>query len=139
MTLRKEDLAHDRFAAANGIQLLEVAPGQATTQLRTDERHLNNLDLVHGGAMFTLAAAAMFAASNAAGQAAVGINLNIAYLRPVTSGTLTARAKEISRTRRLSTCQVEVLNDAGEQVAVFTGTAFIKGEPYPIRDGFAFA
>lgn len=131
MNPRKEDFARDRFAAANGVELVEVAPGRATTRLRLGERHLNNLDLVHGGALFTLAAAALFAACNAAGQAAVGINLSISYLQSVTSGTLTAQAIEIARSRRISTCQVEVFNEDGKQVARLQGTAYIKDEPYP--------
>jgi acyl-CoA thioesterase len=131
MTTRKEDFARDRFASANGIELVEVAPGRATTRLCLSQQHLNNLDLAHGGALFTLAAAALFAACNAAGQAAVGIQLSISFLQPVAAGTLTARATEIARSRRLSTCEVRVLNDDGQQVALLTGTAYIKDEPYP--------
>jgi acyl-CoA thioesterase len=131
MNPRPEDFSRDRFAAANGVELLEVAPGRATTRLCLGEQHLNNLDVIHGGAMFTLAAAALFAACNAAGHAAVGINLSISYLKSVTSGTLTAQATEISRSRHLSTCQVQVFNDDGEQVALLTGTAYIKNEPFP--------
>ena len=36
-----------------------------------------------------------------------------------------------SRSRRLSVCTVRVTNDAGELVALFQGTAYIKDEPFP--------
>lgn len=133
MNVRKEDFDRDRFAAANGIELIEVEPGRAVTRLSTESRHLNNVDLIHGGAIFTLAAVALFAAANAAGQAAVGVNLSISFLRPVQGGTLTAEAAEISRSRRLSTCTVEVTDEAGEQVALLNGTAYIKDEAFPPR------
>jgi acyl-CoA thioesterase len=87
--------------------------------------------MVHGGAIFTLAAFAFGAASRTAGQATVGVSTNISFLKPTRSGTLYAEATEISRSRRLSVCTVEVTNDAGELVAMFQGTAYIKDEPFP--------
>jgi len=125
------DFANDRFAAAAGIELVDVQPGRATARMVVDGRHMNNLELVHGGAIFTLAAAAMFAACNAAGRAAVGINLNIAYLEPVRQGTLNAEAVEISRSRKVSTTTVRVLDEEDRLIAQLQGTAYIKNEPFP--------
>jgi acyl-CoA thioesterase len=62
---------------------------------------------------------------------AVAVNTNLSFLRPTRSGTLCAEATEVSRSRRISTCTVRVTNDAGELVALFQGTAFIKDEPFP--------
>ena len=129
-TLR-EALAKDRFAEANGIELVEVRPGCATAQMTVDRQHLNCLDMVHGGALFTLASVAFFAACNAAGNAAVGINLSISYLKPAPTGTLRAEAEEVARSRKLSTCTVRVTDRNGELVAMFHGTAYIKNEPFP--------
>ena len=131
MEAEKEDFGRDRFAASAGVELIEVRPGRARTRLVVEPRHLNNLDLVQGGAIFTLAASAMFAACNAAGKAAVGINLNISYLKPVRQGTLTAEAVEVARSRKVSTNTVRVFDDEENLVALLQGTAYIKSGPFP--------
>ena len=131
MEISTENFANDRFAATAGVEVTDVRPGRATARMTIDERHANNLGLVHGGAIFTLAASALFAACNAAGKAAVGINLNIAYLEPVRQGTLTAEAVEISRSRKVSTTTVRVLDEEERLVAQLQGTAYVKNEPYP--------
>lgn len=122
---------NDGFATANGMRLVELRPGFAKTSLAVEPRHMNNVGMVHGGAIFTLAAFAFGAASRTAGQATVGVSTNISFLKPTRSGTLYAEATEISRSRRLSVCSVPVTNDAGELVALFQGTAYIKDEPFP--------
>lgn len=124
---------NDGFATANGMRLLELRPGVAKTCVAIEQRHMNNVGMVHGGAIFTLAAFAFGAASRTAGQATVGVSTNISFLKPTRSGTLYAEATEISRTHKLSVCTVKVTNDAGELVALFQGTAYIKNEPFPIE------
>jgi acyl-CoA thioesterase len=122
---------NDGFATANGMRLLELRPGFAKTCVTVEERHINNVGMVHGGAIFTLAAFAFGAASRTAGQSTVGVNTSISFLKPTRSGTLHAEAVEVSRSRKLSVCTVHVTNDAGELVALFQGTAYIKEEPFP--------
>jgi acyl-CoA thioesterase len=122
---------NDRFAAASGMRLVELRPGFARTSLAVEERHLNNVGTVQGGAIFTLADFAFGAASKTAGKVAVAINTNLSFLKATRSGTLWAEATEISRSRKLSVCTVRVTNDAGELVALFQGTAYIKDEPFP--------
>lgn len=119
-------LARDRFAALVGLELLEVRPGYAKMQLDVGPNHLNALGLAHGGAIFTLAATTFFAACNAAGQEAVGIHMNIACLQPSQEGRLTAEAREISRSRRLAACEVQVTDSEGVLIAQFQGTAYVK-------------
>jgi acyl-CoA thioesterase len=134
-----ENLKHhfedDGFATVNGMRLLELRPGFAKTCLAVAERHANNVGMVHGGAIFTLAAFAFGAASRTAGLATVGVSSSISFLRPTRSGTLYAEATEVSRSRKLSVCTVEVSNDAGELVALFQGTAYIKDQPFPMGGG----
>jgi acyl-CoA thioesterase len=122
---------NDRFAAANGMRLLEVRRGFAKTCLKVDDRHINCLGIVQGGAVFTLADFAFGAASNSGGKVAVAVNTNISFLKATRSGTLYAEAAEISRSRKLSVHTVQITNDAGELVALFQGTAYIKDEPFP--------
>ena len=120
-------LAQDQFAKAIGIETLCAEPGFARTRLETSKMHQNSVGLVHGGAIFSLAATAFFAAANAQGDVAVGIDLGINFLNPVEAGTLYAEAAEISRSRKLSFCEVRVTNEKEELVATLRGTAYIKG------------
>ncbi len=127
----KHQFENDRFAATSGMRLLELGPGYAKTNLQVEPRHLNNVGTVQGGAIFTLADYAFGAASKTGGRVAVAVSTNLSFLKPTRSGTLYAEATEVSRSRRLSVCTVQVTNDAGELVALFQGTAYIKDEPFP--------
>ena len=113
------------------MRLVELRPGFAKTCFTVENRHMNNVGMVHGGAIFTLAAFAFGAAARSGGKVAVGVNTNLSFLKATRSGTLYAEATEISRSRKLSVCTVRVTNDAGELVAFFQGTAYITDEPFP--------
>jgi acyl-CoA thioesterase len=122
---------NDHFGATCGISLVELRPGFAKTVLVIDDRHLNRVGTVHGGAIFTLADSAFGAATKTAGKVTVAVNTSIAFAKAARSGTLYAEATEVARSRKLSTCTVRVTDDAGELIAMFQGTAYIKDEPYP--------
>lgn len=127
----KHHFENDRFAASSGMRLVELRPGYAKTSMTVEDRHLNSVGTVHGGVIFTLADFAFGAAVKTGGKVAPLINSSVSYLKAVRSGTLYAEAAEISRSRKLSVCMVRVTNDAGELVALFQGTAYIKDEPFP--------
>lgn len=115
----------DRFAASNGIRLVECGPGRAVATLTLQRRHLNGVDVVQGGAVFTLADFAFAVACNTAGPVALAIDVTISFLAATRSGRLTATAVEVSRSSRLSRVEVEVHGSKGERVALFHGTAYV--------------
>jgi acyl-CoA thioesterase len=127
--------AKDRFASTNGVELVELRRGFAKAQMKVEERHLNAVGIVQGGAIFTLADFAFAVACNSAGQIAIAVNTNLSFVKATRSGTLYAEAEEIARSRKLSTCAVRVIDDSGELIAVFQGTAYIKEEPLPLSEG----
>jgi len=119
----------DRFAAANGMAVVEVSPGFARSSFTVEERHLNGVNIVQGGALFTLADLAFAAASNAHGQVAVGLNASIAFFKPgLTGDLLTAEAKEVSLTARTAYYTVEIRNQNSVLIAQFQGNAYRKKE-----------
>ncbi|HEY7726420.1 MAG TPA: PaaI family thioesterase [Anaeromyxobacteraceae bacterium] len=117
----------DRFARLAGVRLLEARPGYARARMRVSDRTKNGLDVAQGGAVFTLADLAFAAACNGAGQVAVAAQVGITFHK-AGLGLLTAVAREVSRSRRLSACEVVVTDRAGDRVATFQGLAYVKQE-----------
>ncbi|MCR4441520.1 MAG: PaaI family thioesterase [Peptococcaceae bacterium] len=116
----------DRFAAFAGIRLVEVEPGRAVAEMEISDNHLNAVDVVQGGAIFTLADFAFAAASNSHGQVALAINANISYFHPARGQKLTAEAKEVSASNKLASYNVDVFDDDKKLVARFSGMVYRK-------------
>lgn len=124
--------AGDEFARRLGIEIVQAGPGYAKTAMPVDERHMNALRTVHGGAVFTLADLALAVASNSHGTVAVAVNCAIAYTAPAKSGaTLFAEAVETSKNRKLATYQVTVTDQDGAHIADMHGTVYRKQDPIP--------
>ena len=124
----REFFKNDRYAALSGIELLEVAEGRAKARMKIENHHLNGVDMVHGGAIFTLADLVFAAASNSHGTVAVAINASIWYVKAAREGTLFAEAREISRNPKLATYAIEVTDNAGDLIASFEGMVYRKKE-----------
>ena len=121
-------LKNDRFANHNEIRLVSIGKGEARAEMTVSENHLNGVDIIQGGALFTLADFAFAAASNSHGRIAVASHASISFFKGVSSGVLTAVAREINSGKTLGTYAVEILDEKGSKIALFTGTAFLKGE-----------
>jgi acyl-CoA thioesterase len=87
--------------------------------------HLNGVDVVQGGAIFTLADFAFAVACNSRGPVALAIDVSVSFLAATSRGTLTATALEVSRSPRLSRVEVTVRDARGAEVALFHGTAYV--------------
>ncbi|MDD4782383.1 MAG: PaaI family thioesterase [Syntrophaceticus sp.] len=119
-------LKNDRFAALAGIELVKVEPGYALAKMNIEEKHLNGVNIVQGGATFTLADYAFAAASNAYGQVALGINASINYFQAPKGEVLFAEATELHASRRLANYNVDIYDENKELIARFTGTVYKK-------------
>lgn len=117
----------DRFAAFVGIELVELRAGYALATMAVQAHHFNGVGMVHGGAMFALADFAFAAASNSHGLAAVGIQVNVAYLKAVQQCVLLrAEAKEESCNKKLGQYTVRITDPEGDLVALMTGMVYRK-------------
>ena len=121
-------LKNDRFALHNGISLVSIGMGTAVAEITVAEAHLNGVNIIQGGALFTLADFAFAAASNSHGRIAVASHANITFFKGVSSGKLTAYAKELNSGKTLSHYSVDILDQEGTKIAYFTATAFLKGD-----------
>lgn len=125
-------LATDPFAHRNGIELLELRPGFARVAMTVAADMVNIHGTTHGGALFTLADAALAAASNSHGTTAVALTMTVAYHAATGPGDhLEATAIELHRTRRTATYEIVVRRDA-ERIATLQATVYRTEKP--VRD-----
>lgn len=121
-----EVMEQDKFAKYVGIDIIQAGDGQAEGRLFAEERHLNALGIVQGGAIFTLADTTLAAASNSREGTAIATNISISFLKAAQKGILTARAKEVSLNRKLASYTVEISDEQENLIALFQGTVYRK-------------
>jgi acyl-CoA thioesterase len=128
----KRHFQNDRFAERTNVELLSVSPGHATAKMVLHPHHLNGLQTIQGGAIFTLADFTFAAAANSHGTVAVAINANITFMKAAGTGTLWAEAREVSKNFKIGSYLVEVKDDQGDLVAQFQGLAYRKKDKLPM-------
>ena len=126
MGVMQKFIEQDRYSRYLGVQLCEWREGYAKAKLEVGENHLNSVNTVHGGVLFSLADSVFSVASNSHGAVAVAIQVCISYFKAVSSGTLYAEAREVSRNPKLATYLIEVSDDTGSLLALFQGTVYRK-------------
>lgn len=117
---------NDRFAMSNGIKIVKAEPGYALAQVEINDNHLNAVNMVQGGVIFTLADFAFAVASNAKGLVTVSVNSNISYFKSPKGKVLTAEAKEVTSQKRLCTYNVDVFDENKDLIARVTANGYIK-------------
>ena len=124
----REAFASVPFARLLGLELGEISPGAVTIHLDVRDELRQNQGVVHGGAVASLidtAAAFAVLTQIEVNERVTTTDLTIHYLRPASSGRLTARARIVRGGRRLFVLSVEVRND--KQILVATAvTSYIK-------------
>ncbi len=125
----KEFFSKDRFAVENGCRIVDAHPGYSKIEMEITDRHYNANGIVQGGALFTLADFAFAVAANVAGQKVVGISTFMNFFKATRTGVLTAIGKEVSRSRKLTTVEVQIFNEEGTIVAQFQGNGYILTDP----------
>lgn len=117
----------DAYAGHLAITVVDVGPGWARARVAVAPQHENTHGTAHGGLVFSLADAALQAASNSHGPTAVATAVTINYLRPASIGdTLLAEALEEHRGGRLALYRIEVRRVSdGSVVALATGQVAI--------------
>ncbi len=120
----KAYFSRDRYAKFSRIEIVDVDEGYCKVKMEVDDIHLNALDIVHGGAIFTLADFAFAVASNSRGRSAVSINATINYFKPPKGKILFAETEEVNLGKRLATYRIKVYDEKDTNIALFTGTVF---------------
>ena len=120
---------NDAFSQWLGIKIISADKGSCILKMKITSDMTNGFNIAHGGITYALADSALAFASNSQGKKAVSIETSISHLKPVfIDDVLTAKVKEISKSHKLATYQVEIKNQKNELVAVFKGTVYRKSE-----------
>ncbi len=124
----REAFASVPYAKLLGLELGEIKWGQVTIHLAVRDELKQNQGVVHGGAVASLidtAAAFAVVTELEAGERVTTTDLTIHYLRPVSSGRLSATARIVRGGRRLLVLSVEVTNEQQALLATAV-TSYIK-------------
>ncbi|MDQ6650822.1 MAG: hotdog fold thioesterase [Actinomycetota bacterium] len=126
MTERPEQ--PDAYAGHLAISVVAVGPGWARAAVEVSPRHENMHGTAHGGLVFSVADAALQAASNSHGPTAVATSVAINYVRPASVGdSLLAEALEEHVGGRLGLYRIEVRRASdGAVIALATGQVSIS-------------
>ena len=116
------------YAKFIGLEMGEISDGSATLHLDVRDELLQNRQVVHGGAIASLidtASAFALLTRIELEERVTTTDLTIHYLRPISSGRMSATAKIIRAGRRLFVLSVDVTNDRGILAATAV-TTYIK-------------
>lgn len=121
----KEAFAKAPFNQLIGMNLTDLKDGEATINLTVRAEIRQPHGLLHGGVTASLIDTAMaFAVITklTKEEKASTIDLNVHYLRPVTSGEIVCVAKVVKPGRRIFTVSAEVFNEEKKLIATALST-----------------
>lgn len=122
-------MENDTFSKWMNVEVLEIAEGTCTLQMKVTSGMLNGFYITHGGISYSLSDSALAFASNSKGSKCVSIETSISHLRPTKEGdTLKAVAVEKHRGRTIGIYEITVFNQDEKVVALFKGTVHISSE-----------
>ena len=116
-----------------GLELLEVADEHVTARLPVRDELRQPFGLVHGGVFAaiaeTLASVGTAVAVVPEGNAAMGLSNQTSFLRPISAGTIHARAIRRHRGRTTWIWDVEISDDEGRACALTRMTIAVRPRP----------
>lgn len=118
-------LKKDHFTEWLGLEVLEIRKAYCKLRFTVRRDMLNGFESIHGGVMFSACDSAFAFACNSYGILTVALDANISYARPAFEGQqITVEASEIHIGNKTGFYHVTAVNEAGEIVALFKGTAY---------------
>ena len=132
--IRDSVLPPPPIAMLLGMQMREIEIGRVVFECEPDESAYNPIGVVHGGLVCTLAdtvAACAVHSTLDLGVSYTSIDLNVSYLRPVTSGSgiLRATGHVTKPGRRVAFSRAEIVDEAGKLVATATSSCLVMERP----------
>jgi 1,4-dihydroxy-2-naphthoyl-CoA hydrolase len=123
------------FDRLYGLELLEYSDTEVTAQVQIRDELKQPAGLVHGGVYASIAESMASLATALAvmdeGATAMGLSNNTSFLRPVTEGTVHAKATRLHRGRTTWVWDVRFADDADHTCAITRMTIAVR----PLPDG----
>lgn len=120
-----------------GIRFIEVGDDFLIAAMPVDERTIQPMGMLHGGASAALAETVGSAAANYCvdqeAYVCVGLDLNINHLRAIQSGSVKAIAKPFHLGRTTQVWEIKIFNEREELAAIsrLTLAVIAKKKPSP--------
>ncbi len=118
------------FDELYGLRLVAHSEEEVQAQVEVTEHHRQPAGLVHGGLFAAIAESTASLATALAvmddGATAVGLSNNTSFMRPITEGTVHARARRRHRGRTTWLWDVEISDDEGRLCALTRMTIAVR-------------
>jgi 1,4-dihydroxy-2-naphthoyl-CoA hydrolase len=118
------------FDRLYGLEILEISETSVHARAQVRDELKQGMGLVHGGVYASMAEStasiATARAVSAQGEIAVGLANSTSFLRPITEGTIHARAQRLHRGRTTWVWDVTFTDDRGRTCAVTRMTVAVR-------------
>ena len=123
--------AHDRFAAHNGITVEDADYDYGKVSLAFEDHAKNSLDMLHGGALFTMAdVAAGMALLTLRQEVTFTVSSSIEYLSAAPgTGKLTAVGTVEKMGGHMGFSRTDIRDESGKLVAALRTVMYLTGRP----------
>ncbi len=112
----------DNMCETIGIEITEITPNSIKGRMPVDNRTVQPMKILHGGASVALAETLGSVASNLIVDtekfACVGLDINANHLRPASSGFVYAEATPIHVGKKTHVWSIEIKNEEGKLVCI---------------------
>lgn len=108
-----------------GVHVIELAKGYAATKIKIEDKHLNPLNIAHGGVLFSMMDITMGMAARTVGKRVVTLEMNINYVSPANLGDeVKAIGKIVHAGKKTTVAVCEAYTEEGRLLAVARETFF---------------
>jgi 1,4-dihydroxy-2-naphthoyl-CoA hydrolase len=112
----------DNMCEAIGIEITELTENSIKGKMPVDNRTVQPMKILHGGASVALAESLGSIGSNLivdnSKYACVGLDINANHLRPASTGYVYAEAKPIHVGKKTHVWSIEIKNETGQLVCI---------------------
>ena len=114
--------AKDRYASeVTGVVIEEVGENYARCSLKVDQRHLNALDFLMGGVVYTMADLTFAVSVNFRKERPTVTNVaQVSYLNPLAGDTLYSESLLIKDGKRVCFYEIRIWDNTGKDIALVT-------------------
>ena len=114
--------ANDRYASeVTGVVIEAVGEHYAKCSLKVDRRHLNALDSLMGGVVYTMADLTFAVSTNFRAERPTVTNVaQVTYLNPLSGDMLYSESRLLKDGRRVCNYEIRIWDNTGRDIALVT-------------------